>query len=325
MKKQNGFAAPLMLSAIAVVSAISIGLVYYGEHLSRQRVLRDAESFYNRVLYLREQIHAHISGHFQMGYPIDGSGIFPSNLNALVYWGYVPTCSDSDNQKGYCMKVNQTPWGEIATSDYRVLPYPNYSDPEYWYAELDLNLPSDNDPALSNEVKANRQLLMRLPNARYDEANNRITVRIDRPDKAFAYDSLVKRSGDDSTLLGDWDVGGNHAILNAKDISIRNTDGSQSLLSNNLLQGVYTVKHGSILNKPSCPMNTKANISLAVSYVQITKEYNLLGSIKPYLIKSGTTDTQWQIGISVKAKEVKTSTPVELNDGLVQAIVSCGV
>ncbi len=325
MKKQNGFGAPLMLGAIAAVSALSIGLVHYGEHLSRQRVLQDAESFYNRVLYLREQIHAHIAGHFQMGYPIDGSGIFPSSLDGLVSWGYVPACSDSDNQKGYCMKVNQTPWGEIATSDYRVLPYPNYSDPEYWYAEMDLNLPSDNDPALSNEVKANRQLLMRLPNARYDETNNRITVRIDRPDKAFGYDSLVKRSGDDSTLWGDWDVGGNHAILNAKDISIRNSDGSQSLLSHNMLHGVYTVEHGTILKKPSCPINTKPEISLAVAYVRIEKEYNITGSIKPYLIKDGTTDTQWQIGLAVSAQEVKTSTAVTINDGLVQATIFCGV
>ncbi len=320
MKKHRGFAAPLMLGAIAAMSAVSIGLVYYGEHLSRQRLLDDAQSFYHRVVYLRTQIHAYISGHFQMGYPIDGSGIFPPNLNALVSWGYVPSCSDSDNQKGHCMKVNQTPWGEIASSDYRVLPYPNYSSPEYWYAEMDLNLPSESDVALANEVKATRQLLMRLPNVRYDEANNRITVRIDRPDKAFAYDSLVKRSGDDSTLLGDWDVGGNYAITNTKDITIRNSDGSQKLVSRGLVD-LYTLKHKSWLKRPACPAGTTSHLALALGTITINKDFELIGSQKPYVMT--TTSTAWQVGLEIRAKEIKTGNFVKLNDGEILALTQC--
>jgi len=320
MRKQQGWVAPLMLGATLVVSAMMLYAVEKSRAWQRQQVLDNANSFYNRVVYLENQIKAYVTGHFQMGYPINGEEIFPYDLNQLVTRGYYPACSDTDNQKGLCWKVNQTPWGELDYYDYRVLPYPDYANRQYWYAEIKYQLPSPTDPALANELRATRTLLAQLPNGRYDESTHVFTLRIDRPDKAFGYESLVKRSGDDSTLLGDWDVGGLFSITNARDVTIRNSDGTQKLVSIGLSK-VYTLEHGDKISKPSCPPSTTPIIDLALSYVMIESDYQLVGSQKPYLMNE--TPLEWQVGLELRVKHINTNTFDKTNTGEILAITQC--
>ena len=320
MRKQQGWVAPLMLGATLVVSAMMLYAVEKSRAWQRQQVLDNANSFYNRVVYLENQIKAYVTGHFQMGYPINGEQIFPYDLNMLVSRGYYPACSDTDNQKGLCWKVNQTPWGELDYYDYRIHGYPDRTNPEYFYVEIKYQLPSPTDPALANELRANRTLLAQLPNGRYDESTHIFTLRIDRPDKAFGYESLVKRSGDDSTLLGDWDVGGLFSITNARDVTIRNSDGTQKVVSKGLVD-IVALEHGDKLAKPSCPTGTTPNINLALGTVTIKGDYQLVGSQKPYLMNE--TPLEWQTGLELRVKEINTNTFDIKHEGEIIAITQC--
>ncbi|EHD1698874.1 type II secretion system protein [Vibrio vulnificus] len=319
LRKQGGFA--LIAGLLIVITVLSLGSIQLSQYLTKKRILNNTESFFHRVLYLKTQIHAYANDHYLQGHAINGPTIFPRRLLDLE-GGYIPTCSTVDNQNGRCMKVTQTPWGEIATSDYRVLPITSPSGATYYRAELDLQLPDKNDPALKYERNATLSLLAQVPNIVYDDARNRITVRIDRPDKAFAYEGLVKRSGDDSTLLGDWDVGGQRSITNTRDVTIRNANGTQKLVSRGL-SNVFTLQHGDFLQKPNCPPGLTPSINLALGYVKIESDYQLVGSQKPYLIKSGTTSTRWQVGLVLRVKRLDTNTFGELNTGDILAITQC--
>lgn len=143
LRKQGGFA--LIAGLLIVITVLSLGSIQLSQYLTKKRILNNTESFFHRVLYLKTQIHAYANDHYLQGHAINGPTIFPRRLLDLE-GGYIPTCSTVDNQNGRCMKVTQTPWGEIATSDYRVLPITSPSGATYYRAELDLQLPDKNDP-----------------------------------------------------------------------------------------------------------------------------------------------------------------------------------
>ncbi|MCP3697542.1 MAG: hypothetical protein GY920_03105 [Aliivibrio sp.] len=143
---------------------------------------------------------------------------------------------------------------------------------------------------------------------------------IERPDKAFSYESLIKRSGDNSSLLGDWDVGGKHAITNAKDYTIRNSDGSQQLVSTGLVQ-ILQVKDSDFIDKPQCPVDQEPDVTLSINTVTVTNEYTLKGSIKPYVLSE--SNTQWQVGLEIRAIINSTGKPKTINDGVITAFVQC--
>ncbi|WP_322805335.1 type II secretion system protein (plasmid) [Vibrio alfacsensis] len=317
LHKQQGFA--LIAGLLIVIAVLSIGSIQFSQYLSKKRILNNTESFFNRVVYLRTQIHAYANDHYLQGHGINSPSIFPARLTDLE-GTYVPACSTADNKNGLCMKVTQTPWGEIAASDYRRALVTSPSGANYYRAELDLKLPAKDDAALKYERSATLSLLAQLPNIVYDDARNLITVRIDRPDKAFAYESLVKRSGDDSTLLGDWDVGGDFSITNTRDVTIRNSNGTQKLVSRGL-SNVFTVNHGDMVKKPDCPTGTTPSINLALGYVRIEGNVQLVGSQKPYLMSE--TATEWQVGLVLRVKNLITGAYEIENTGEILAITQC--
>ncbi|MUJ27968.1 hypothetical protein GNP73_08270 [Aliivibrio fischeri] len=173
---------------------------------------------------------------------------------------------------------------------------------------------------MSSESRIMLSMITALPNTYYEETTRLVSVLIDRPDMAFAYDGLVKRSGNDSTLLGDWDVGGDYAITNAKDYTIRNDDGSQQLVSRGLVK-ITQVEHGDFIDKPQCPTDQESDLTLSIHTVTITNEFTLTGSIKPYVLSE--TDTQWQAGLEIRIKNNSTGKPTSTNKGLMNAFVQC--
>ncbi|AAW88275.1 hypothetical protein VF_B0033 (plasmid) [Aliivibrio fischeri ES114] len=317
MKKQRGFAS--IVSLLIVTAALIIGIQQWSAYKTKQRIIATSESFYNRVLFINEQFHAFAHDKYLSGVGINTQHIFPFKFIDLE-GDYLPTCSNEDNQKGYCFKYNQTPWGEIAEKDYVVVPVPNAISPTHYRAELTLTLPDKNNDALKFDREATIQLFAQLPNITYDEVKNQIVLRIERPDKALAYDSLVKRSGDDSTLLGDWDTGGNHAITNAKDYTIRNSDGSQQLVSTGLVK-IFQVKHGDFIDKPKCPENQQPDLTLSLHTVIISNKYTLTGSIKPFRLSE--TATQWQAGLQVRVVLNSTGKADKITTGIMTAFVQC--
>ena len=316
MKKQNGFA--LITGMLILVTIVGFGSMAIAEYTQKKRILNNAESFYNRVLYLRRQVHAYANDKYTEGFSINSSFIFPDHLSDLE-GNYVPECSTADNHRGLCMTVDQTPWGKI---DYKIERESQHQGTPYYRAVLDIPLPSKADKNLKYERNTTISMLAQLPNIEYIENGNLIRVRVDRPDKAFGYESLVKRSGDDSTLLGDWDVGGQYAITNTRDVTIANKDGTQKLVSAGLTN-VYTVGHGTKLKKPSCPIGFQPDISLAISYIKVLSGYSLAGSVKPYLMQEGTDAQHWKVGIVTMLHDNEEFEFIENRDSEVQATIYC--
>ncbi len=319
LKRQQGFA--LIASVLVVLSLVTLGGIKLAEYSAKKRILDNSESFYHRIIYLRTQIHAFVNDRYLDGWGVNTAAIFPNRLSALEPT-YVPSCSTADNDKGFCMKVNQTPWGMIEDADYRVVGVPKSdgSGIAYYRAEFDITLPDKTNVALKFERQTTLAMLAQVPNVFYDDTNNKLTVRVDRPDKAFAYESLVKRSGDDSTLLGDWDVGGNFAITNTKEVTIRNDDGSQMRISNKLTD-IYTVKHGDWLDKPQCPNGLAPVLTPTVTSIDPHKDYDLMGGVKTYLLAE--TPERWQLGLDALGVHKNTSEKRFLHEGVITALIQC--
>jgi len=300
LKKQQGFA--MIASMSIVLGVVIIGSMQIAKYSAQQRVLSNSESFYNRIIYLRTQIHAFVNDRYLEGHQISGAAIFPNRLGALEP-KYIPTCTTTDG-------------------DYRVVAIPKNdgSGVSHYRAEFDVKLPDKNAVALKYERQTTLAMLARVPNVFYDDANNLLTVRIDRPDKAFAYESLVKRSGDDSTLLGDWDVGGNFAVTNIKELTIRNSDASQTRVSNKLTD-IYTVEHGDWLDKPSCPNGLAPDIKPVITSVDPHKDYDLTGSQRAYVLTE--TSDKWRLGLDVLAIHKTSGTKRFLHGGVITALIQC--
>lgn len=317
MNKQKGF---MLIGMMLVMGVLTLGVVKYTEFQHKKSIQSNTQSFYNRVLFIKQQIHAYVTRQYQNGSLINSAAIFPSALSDLE-GEYIATCSTADNLAGKCMRYDQTPWGTIASSDYRRVGVPNNVSPQYYRAELDIRLPSKTDASYEFERNVTLSLLAQLPNIIYDDANNLITVRVDRPDKAFAYDGLVKRSGDDSTLLGDWDAGGNFSATNLKDLTLRADDGSQILVSTRLKDS-YTITHGEWVDIPKCVVGQSPYYQHSVASFDIPiRTHTIIGGTNTYLM--GTSPTQWQFGISTQTKRNSDGQQKVLNSGRILVLTEC--
>ncbi|PMM42865.1 pilus assembly FimT family protein [Vibrio splendidus] len=316
--KQQGF---IIISMMVVFGFLSLAGIQWAKFQEKRNVQANSESFYHHVLHLRQQIHAYTTMRYQKGFGINESTLFPSVLSSLEPEFYAP-CSIADNEAGRCKPYDQTPWGKINNSDYRIVGVGGTpSNPDFYRAELDIKLPPASDDAYKYERTATLSLFSKIPSIVFDEPNNLITLRIDRPDKAFAYDGLVKRSGDDSTLLGDWDVGGLFGITNAKDVTLSANDGSQIPVSQRLVSMTRAL-HDDWVDKPQCVAGQTPQYKLAISSVEIDlRSYTLLGGTKPYL--KNETATQWQIGMSTIVTINSNHRSTEVTTGEALLIASC--
>ncbi len=313
-RAQGGFVA--MVGLLITLSFLSYAFVLYSEKAQKERIKSDTQSFYNRLLFLKQQIHAFNADQYQNGRHINSAELFPATLQNLE-GAYVPPCLPADNAQGFCFLIDQTPWGKI---NYEREPLVTPTGTNTWRAVMRFTLPDQSDPAFTTELSMSISMLTQIPTNEYDPALNQMTIYVNRPDMAFAYDGLVKRSGDDSTLLGDWDVGGNFAITNAKDYTIRNSDGSQQLVSTGLVK-VLQVNHRDFIDKPQCPVDQEPNVTLSINTVTVTNEYTLKGSIKPFILSE--TDRQWQVGLEIRVVINATGQPHSIEDGVITAFVQC--
>ncbi|WP_234498189.1 type II secretion system protein [Vibrio maritimus] len=317
MNKQKGF---MLIGMILVMGFLTLGVMKYSEFQHKKAIQANTNSFYNRVLFIKQQIHAYVTRQYQTGSLINSAALFPSAL-ADLEGDFIASCTTENNIAGHCMRYDQTPWGTIAASDYRRVGVPNNISPEYYRAELDIKLPSKTDTSYEFERNATLSLFAQFPNITYDDTNNLITVRIDRPDKAFAYDGLVKRSGDDSTLLGDWDAGGNFSATNFRDLSLRADDGSQILVSTRLKES-YTINHSEWVDIPKCVVGQTPYYQHSVASFDVPIDtHTIIGGTKTFLI--GTSPTQWQFGITTQTKRNSDGQQEVLNSGRISVLTGC--
>ncbi|OCH37369.1 hypothetical protein A6E02_18705 [Aliivibrio fischeri] len=313
-KKQGGFV--MLIGLLIVLSLATMAWSTFSVQQQKQRIKADMHSFYNRLLFLKQQLHAYNADQYQSGTSIHSITLFPNKLEELE-GAYVHPCPPEENAKGLCYLINQTPWGSL---DYETQTVSLPTGEVTYRGRISFTLPDPDDPTLTSESRMMLSMITALPNTYYEETTRLVSVLIDRPDMAFAYDGLVKRSGDDSTLLGDWDVGGDYAITNAKDYTIRNDDGSQQLVSKGLVS-ITQVEHGDFIDKPQCPTDQEPVLTLNIQTVSIMNEYTLTGSIKPYVLSE--TNTQWQAGLEIRVRRNSTGTPDLSTKGIMNAFVQC--
>jgi hypothetical protein len=316
MKKQKGF---MLIGMMLVMGFLTLFVMKYSEYQHKKDIQENARSFYNRVLFLKQQMHAYVTWRYQNGSLINSAAIFPASL-ADLEGDFIAPCSSADNLAGKCMRYDQTPWGTIASSDYRRVGVPNNISPEYYRAEIDIKLPSKTDEAYEFERNATLSLFAQLPNIIYDDANNLITVRIDRPDKAFAYDGLVKRSGDDSTLLGDWDIGGVYGITNARDFLIK-ADGNNQISVSKRLVTIQNLSHGDVLRKPPCAASLTPQLTLNVAGAQLPDTHKNINAFDAYI--DSENGWSWTIGLNVTSTNVSNGKEEITNAGMVTALIQC--
>ncbi|MBE3775497.1 type II secretion system protein, partial [Vibrio parahaemolyticus] len=160
--------------------------------------------------------------------------------------------------------------------------------------------------------------LLKMPYAKA-QTNGDIIVTVYDPLLSQLYDEFLQRDGS-VALTDDWDVGGDYSITNAHDVTILNSDGTQKIVSQGLVD-IYTVAHGDIVEKPSCPEGTHPYIALGLGKIFINKDYQLTGSQKPYLISQ--TSDYWQVGLEIRVKSLTTGDLEIKNEGEVNAFTQC--
>ncbi|MCY9828825.1 type II secretion system protein [Vibrio chagasii] len=285
------------------------------------RIKNDVNSFYNRILYLEQQIHAFATTQYQNGWGVNTFSLFPQTLSDLE-GDYIPECSKSDSQAGKCWRYDETPWGEV--QGYQRVGVPvGAAYPDFYRAELTIPLQDTGLESYHLERNITLQMFSQLPNVVFDEPNNTIILRIERPDKAFAYDGLVKRSGDDSTLLGDWDIGGLFALVNAKDYSISGVDNrginQQISVARGLLESKY-VLNGETVDKPTCPAHMTPHIKLSIARTNIQQTHTLTGSTIPTATERSR---DWVVYVQSRVKNNDTGKSEWNKDATVLALTGC--
>ncbi|BCL74177.1 hypothetical protein VNTUMSATTG_61140 (plasmid) [Vibrio nigripulchritudo] len=314
MKRQDGMA---QLIAIAMVlTLVSFGLSVFAEFEQTRRIKGKVDSLYSKVSHVRGGIHEYVMDKLTTGTPVNSAAVFPPTLSSLQPV-YLPSCSVANANTGNCSLIDDTPWGKMI---YRVERKTSPGGDHFYQSRLTIPLPSKTDSRFTEEHQISVSMLAELPLTTWDETNNRLEVVVQRPESAIVYEGLVKRTGDDSTLTGDWDAGGSHGITNLKDISLRTNSGNQTSISDKLWQS-RTVTHGTWVTKPDCPVGRRADINLAPNAIIISSLYEATGNQRGYVMAE--TPTRWQVGLEVYVKRKTDGALLALRSGDVFANFGC--
>ncbi|GAL27729.1 hypothetical type IV pilin PilA [Vibrio variabilis] len=189
-----------------------------------------------------------------------------------------------------------------------------------YYAKLEFSVPDEGDDLFKTQYNAMHEFLSPISGMTWDDTTNTMTYRIDKADLAFAFDGLVKRSGDDSWLLGDWDVGGRFAITNVRDITIADDSGGQISVSDKLTI-IQTGQHGDWVNKPRCPPGQAPELFPSIVEASVGSDYTSTGSQKAYKLAENTT--QWQLGLDVIVTRNSDGQRMPLHNGVINALMQC--
>ena len=306
-----------VLSFLICLSFLSLLFLEFATAKTREQQLSQAAPFYDRMKHIIQQINAYQMDQVGRGLTtVNGLGIFPHAWSLLEPY-YLPSCNYSDEQKGLCLPSRKTPWGtemQITLA---------YSADANRFPQMTISIPMQpKNDTFALERDAYISALGKLPGTRMDESKNAIQLVISRLDNAIQHDGVVKRSGNNSTLTGDWDTGGKFAITNAKDVLIRNRDGSQTNLSTMVLT-TFVAKHGERVDKPQCPSHLKPDIQVAIKGLfpfTPANKFSDVGMQKAYVT---AYSKYWQIGLDYWAVREYPNETVLMHDGEVSVSLRC--
>ncbi|GIU51294.1 hypothetical protein TUM4438_40410 [Shewanella sairae] len=313
--RQRGFVG--VLSFLIALSFLSLLFLEFATAKTREQKLSQAAPFYDRMKHAVQQINAYQMDKVAGGnYTINDLGIFPTHWRDLEPV-YLTPCSGSEQSNGYCLPHNKTPWDTDMTMEV------SYVVGEIALPQLTITIPMQpNSTEFALERDAYIGALGKLPGARMDEAQNAVLLVVSRLDNAIQHDGVVKRSGNNSTLTGDWDVGGEFAITNTKDVLVRNSDGTQRNLATAVIE-TFVSKHGDRVDKPKCPTHLKPDIQVAIKGIFPHSKPNQFNEVS--MQKAYTTEyaSHWTIGLDYYAINKISKEWVFMHDGEVSVSLRC--
>ena len=250
-QKQAGFG--VVSIAITLVFIMTMGL-WYAKAEQQRRLMSEVQPFVEQVAFIKDAINAYQLDKLNAGVALSSRSLFPARWSDLE-GDYVTRCAAADHAKGYCKPIYQTPWGENMTLSIKSLHSP------YYAAKITIPLPQK-APLTERQRQAHMAGLATFAEATFDNSSNTITLLIHKLSDEVKHELLLSRTGD-KTLLGDWDVGGSFAITNARDVTVRNVNGTQRRLGAGVVNTLIAVDAQHI-SKHSCPQGLQPDITLSI-------------------------------------------------------------
>ncbi|MGR5298432.1 hypothetical protein ACPV5U_23420 [Vibrio mediterranei] len=309
----RGFSLLSMLIVMGFISLLALSVADFNRKI---QLSRPVEKFSLRLLDIRTMMHAWHQAQYTAGMNIHDRSLWPNSLHDFENV-YVPQCTSADANNGLCIPIDHTPWGSMT---YSVDSYITPTGFRSYYGKLVFSVPDEGDGLFKTQYNAMHEFLSPISGMTWDKAHHTMTYRIDKGDLALAYDGLVKRSGDDSALLGDWDAGGKFAITNLKEITLADSKGGQISVSNKLVQA-YVGKHGDWVDKPTCTVGQTPSLYPSITEINVSPNYTPLGSQKAY--QKDETPTQWQLGLDILVNEKATGNKQFIHTGVITALIKC--
>ncbi len=305
---------------IVGLSVLSMLIMHWQQRSKIMRIQALVNPFYQQLEYITKQVNAYQIDQIAQGWPPSSAAVFPNTWSDLQP-AYLPNCSTTDNNTGKCRKPEQTPWGTTMLMTKINSPVPPSVTPRY-RLQIQIPFPNATSDATQLEHQAVLESLGRFPGSEFQAASNSLFVWVDRIDSGVQQDALVKRSGDDSTLTGDWDVGGNYAITNAKDVTIRNSDGSQRSVGTGVVRA-FVGKHNERVNKHKCPANLTPSIIVSIKSIFAQNNANNINTISQSKTYATESSTYWTLGLDYYAQLQGASTWTLQHDGEISAFLIC--
>uniref|UniRef100_UPI0026308367 prepilin-type N-terminal cleavage/methylation domain-containing protein n=1 Tax=uncultured Vibrio sp. TaxID=114054 RepID=UPI0026308367 len=315
--KQRGLALLDVLFAMALLGLIIAGA---SKWMAIQKEKNAAGDYRARIELVIETLQKYQYQQHSMVPSVPLYEEFPNLLNDLVtpdeqFW---INCTPADEAARSCVRPDSAPW-TVERLGYeagqRTVTI-NGQSRDIAYAKLTFPLSSTAIQPIHRAKWATE--LLNIPYAKA-EPDGDITVMVYDPLLSQLYDAFLQHDGS-VPLSDDWDVGGQFAVTNTKDLTILNTDGTQKIVSKGLVN-ISTVEHGERVDKPSCPEGTTPDIMLSIGNIYIPSDLELTGSQKPYLISQTSTD--WQVGLEVRVRSLITGLFDKSYAGEVTAFTQC--
>lgn len=308
MKKQQGFSLIGMLLAMTVF-AISIAVyIPYKQKLKEQD---DAVVFMQQAKHLIEQIQLF---NYRKSTTEDNFNRddWPSSLNALMtdYPGtFWPVCSESAAQQGQCRRPESTPWNKPITYSIEHVGLSIYNA----FLTIPISQTGDKKAVWARPF--------------YDlsgvtkQPNGDLKIEIKPLLNSIAYDAFLKKDGS-TPLTDDWDVG-NKNILNVKDITLLNADGTMTSVAAGLTRSRFTARHNTVIKHPSCPAGFRPQVQLAVQGNIPQSTRNDFTEFGPIQIDGYDVTGGWKITTKYVATRRSDKRKMTLYDGVVAGETYC--
>lgn len=286
MKKQKGFG---LIETILSLSVLSLAMVWILQGVTKYNQIKTANAYAKHIELVINQLQKY-QNYMVLNNGIDPvlSSVWPANLDGLMngskFW---PQCSLVDEQAHRCVRPDTVPWSAKKLG-YKVL--------------VKLNEQSKAELTIPSPPSVWAAPLKRIPFA-ITQGNGDIKITIGDPLLSQAFKEFLRKDGSTS-LTGDWDVGGNNSILNARNISVVGNNGTQRQLG---VRYIGDAKSGTRIRKiDNCPSGSKPDLIVTPKMIGATsKKYSIRDVAQWFLQKDDTNPNWWTVHIYMNVKDAQ--------------------